>query len=84
MDSPGDWISPLIRHCLFFCEEMPTNSSIEVEDDKSNLRFTSPGEKLAVIDCVNQPPTITFVLAKHYKANGIFANSVSMPNVNRF
>lgn len=53
MESPGDWIAPLIRSCLLFCEEMPTESLIEVEDDGSYLRFTSPVEKVAVVDCVS-------------------------------
>lgn len=52
MESPGDWIAPLIRSCLLFCEEMPSDSSIRVEDDENNLRFTSPGAKVAVVDSV--------------------------------
>lgn len=49
MEPPGDWIAPLIQLCLSFCEEVPADSPVEVEDDGSNLRFTIPGEKLAVI-----------------------------------
>lgn len=49
MDSTGDWIAPLVQRCLSFYQKGPGDASLELEDDGSNLRFTNPIERSAVI-----------------------------------
>lgn len=56
MDPIGDWIVPAIEHCLSFYQQGidTADTSWGLEDDGSNLRFTSPIERLALIDDVSE------------------------------
>lgn len=48
-DSIGDWIATLVQRCLSFYLEGPGDADLELEDDGSNLRFTNPIPRSAVI-----------------------------------
>lgn len=56
MDPIGDWIVPTIEHRLSFyqLDLYTVDPSLGLEDDGSNLRFTNPVERLALIDDVRQ------------------------------
>ena len=56
MDPLGDWIVATIERCLSSYQQGlgTTDTSLELEDDGSNLRFTNPIERLALIDDVRQ------------------------------
>ena len=53
MEPLGDWIAPLAQLCLSSYQEESAVASLELEDDGSNLRFTNPWKRSAVVDSVS-------------------------------
>lgn len=54
MEPLGDWIAPLTQLCVSLYQGEAAAASLAFEDDGSNLRFTNPRKRSAVIDSVSQ------------------------------